>query len=124
MSDWTEPKELVEICLNCEHDEYVGKNGCKAYRDKKKDLLAPKKTAKPAMMIEPTTGNSEGERVVLEYCNAAIAALNSLANIESMNMRLPTDTIQACLRDLKNARLAAYEHLVDWNSVAKAIVEE
>lgn len=127
-----EPKELIDLCTSCKHKDCIGHDGCKEYKALKKKLL--RKEEEPANMniqtddyvplfaspARPSVSDNP-EKELLVNCNAAINALQCLLNQESMNMRLPSASIAACLRDLKLARLEAYENMIDWEHVANQL---
>lgn len=129
---FNEPQELIDLCTSCKHEDCTGHGGCKEYKALKKKLL--RKEEEPANMNTQTDDyvplfasparpsvSDTYEKELLMDCNAAINALQCLIKQESMNMRLPNASISACLRDLKLARLEAYENMIDWEHVANQL---
>ena len=83
----------------------------------------------PSIMIEPDEPPAESrpsvppspdaERADLRRMNAAIRALSSLSKTSFISIRVPDIIAQ-----LKAARTEAFEHLVDWDAVAKGQANE
>ena len=83
----------------------------------------------PSIMIEPDDPPAESPQIVppspdaecadLRRMNAAIRALSSLSNTSFISISVPDIIAQ-----LKAARTEAFEHLVDWDAVAKGQANE
>ena len=70
-------------------------------------------------IVPPSPAPPDAERADLRRMNAAIRALSSLSKTSFISISVPDIIAQ-----LKAARTEAFEHLVDWDAVAKGQANE
>lgn len=137
-----QPPELVLLCTeHCPYEDCTRRDGCKYYKEiehairngkpfEYPDAWQPpetpadpqayldaawkklKNTPEPAIMIEDDTPHAD--RATLAHMNTAIKALKS--TLEGL---WEETTISDMIESLQQLRCQKFEHLVDWDAVAK-----
>ena len=120
-------KALIDLCLNCERPNCREEKGCSEYRKLAAELSDKQNFGKNTFSMLPAepehvpANGADSEKQLLLHFNTAIDELMAIMQSESMDMRIPQEAVRACISELKAARSAAYEHMINWNAVAAAM---
>lgn len=115
MKTHEDSQELVELCLSCPYPDCVGRDGCKAYIAAKKKLTV---TGDPNITLLSVASDRAADVNLLTHFNSAIKELSVIVESYALDTNVPTNSVCACLCDLKRARSEAYDYLIDWEAVA------
>ena len=121
-----EPPELIKFCQSCSFEDCTAMNGCAEYKKYKRALKEGKPYSPPAgwggKQAEPKPPAIElkelptsVQNIQLHKYNEAIRALEELRP-HATNMDAE---IISMLGALKGDRSAKYDHLVDWDAIAR-----
>jgi hypothetical protein len=124
-----EPRELIQMCFECEKMECTGNGGCAEYRKRKRELMGtevpePEPDKNPPTVvreaIEFDLTPKKADPNALQYFNTAIKALRELTKF---GMGFMFD-VEEMLEQLEAGREYNFRHLIDWDMVALVPLEE
>ena len=128
-----EPKELIQMCFECEKIDCVGNGGCAEYRKLKRKLMGeaepepiaanpvivpekpdPEDVVTVHRVIEFDLAPKEADPNALQYFNAAIAALAEINKFGNGFMFDVADMLDRLVAD----REKNFSYMIDWDMVA------
>lgn len=123
-----EPKELIQMCFECEKMECTGNGGCAEYRKRKRELMGieepePKEETPDVIVCKPIEFDLAPKKAdpdALQYFNTAIKALRELTKF---GMGFMFD-VEEMLEQLEAGREYNFRHLIDWDMVALVPLKE
>lgn len=119
-----EPKELMQLCFECEKMDCTGSDGCAEYRKRKRELLGtvksePQPTPEDtpiviAPAIEFVVATDRAAPEALQYFNSAIKALHEINKFGNGFMF----EVAEMLEQLERTRYERFNYMIDWDLVA------